>query len=60
MITALHALVYAEDIDAARAFFRDVLRFPFADTGGGWLALSVPILHAIAPMPGRDEGRISP
>ncbi|MBL8652159.1 MAG: MFS transporter [Sphingopyxis sp.] len=26
--------------------------------GGGWLALSVPILHAVAPMPGRDEGRI--
>lgn len=28
--------------------------------GAGWLALSVPILHAVAPMPGRDEGRIAP
>ena len=37
MITALHGLIYAEDPDAARAFFRDVLRFPGADTGGGWL-----------------------
>ncbi len=37
MITALHTLVYAEDTDAARAFFRDVLRLPHADTGGGWL-----------------------
>jgi catechol 2,3-dioxygenase-like lactoylglutathione lyase family enzyme len=37
MITALHTLVYAEDPDAARAFFRDVLRFPATDTGGGWL-----------------------
>ena len=26
-----------EDPDAARAFFRDVLRMPNADTGGGWL-----------------------
>jgi hypothetical protein len=37
MITALHTLVYAEDSDAARAFFRDVLQLPGADTGGGWL-----------------------
>ncbi len=37
MITALHGLIYAEDPDAARAFFRDILRFPSADTGGGWL-----------------------
>jgi hypothetical protein len=37
MITAMHTLVYAEDTDAARAFFRDVLQLPGADTGGGWL-----------------------
>jgi catechol 2,3-dioxygenase-like lactoylglutathione lyase family enzyme len=37
MITAVHTLVYAEDPDAARAFFRDVLGMPSADTGGGWL-----------------------
>jgi catechol 2,3-dioxygenase-like lactoylglutathione lyase family enzyme len=37
MIFALHALMYAEDADAARAFFRDVLGFPGVDTGGGWL-----------------------
>jgi catechol 2,3-dioxygenase-like lactoylglutathione lyase family enzyme len=37
MITALHTLVYATDPDAARDFFRDVLRFPATDTGGGWL-----------------------
>ena len=33
----MHTLVYAQDHEAARAFFRDVLRLPFADTGGGWL-----------------------
>ena len=37
MITALHTLVYAQDPAAARDFFRDVLRFPATDTGGGWL-----------------------
>lgn len=37
MITALHTLVYTSEPEATRAFFRDVLRFPYADTGGGWL-----------------------
>ncbi len=37
MITALHTIVYAEDAEAARAFFRDVLQLPYVDTGGGWL-----------------------
>lgn len=37
MITAVHTLVYADDPDAVRAFFRDVLGFPATDTGGGWL-----------------------
>lgn len=37
MISALHAIIFAEDPDAARAFFRDVLGFPSSDTGGGWL-----------------------
>jgi hypothetical protein len=37
MITALHTLVYADDPEAARAFFRDVVQFPGVDTGGGWL-----------------------
>ena len=34
MITAVHTLVYSDDAGATRAFFRDVLRWPFvADTG---------------------------
>lgn len=37
MITAVHTLVYADDADAARAFFRDVLEWPHVDAGGGWL-----------------------
>jgi catechol 2,3-dioxygenase-like lactoylglutathione lyase family enzyme len=37
MINALHTLLYVEDPDAARAFFRDVLEFPSVDAGGGWL-----------------------
>jgi catechol 2,3-dioxygenase-like lactoylglutathione lyase family enzyme len=37
VITAVHTLIYADDPEAARAFFRDVLQFPGTDTGGGWL-----------------------
>jgi predicted enzyme related to lactoylglutathione lyase len=37
MITAVHTLVYADDADRARAFFRDVLGWPSVDAGHGWL-----------------------
>ena len=37
MITAVHTLIYAEDADAARDFFRDVLGWAHVDAGGGWL-----------------------
>jgi catechol 2,3-dioxygenase-like lactoylglutathione lyase family enzyme len=37
VITALHTLVYADDADAARAFFRDVLGWPHVDAHDGWL-----------------------
>ena len=37
MITAVHTLVYADDADAARAFFRDVLEWPYVDAHDGWL-----------------------
>ncbi len=37
MITAVHTLVYADDAQAARAFFRDVLGWANADAGDGWL-----------------------
>jgi hypothetical protein len=34
MIHGAHAIVYSRDADADRAFFRDVLHYPFADTAG--------------------------
>ena len=37
VITAVHTLVYADDADAARAFFRDVLGWPSVDAGHEWL-----------------------
>ena len=37
MITGVHTLVYADDAEAARAFFRDVLGWLHVDVHGGWL-----------------------
>ena len=40
MILACHTLIYSDDADATRAFFRDVLGFPSVDAGTGdhnWL-----------------------
>jgi len=36
-VYAVHTLVYADDPEAARAFFRDVLDWPYVDAHGGWL-----------------------
>jgi catechol 2,3-dioxygenase-like lactoylglutathione lyase family enzyme len=57
MITALHTLVYADDPDAARAFFRDVVRLPGVDTGGGWLIFrSGPSELGVHPASWEDVG----
>jgi catechol 2,3-dioxygenase-like lactoylglutathione lyase family enzyme len=42
MIAGAHALLYAKDPDAARAFCRDVLGFSNVDAGGGWLIFGLP------------------
>lgn len=33
MINGFHALIYSDDLDATRAFFRDVLEMPHVDSG---------------------------
>ena len=35
-------MIYTEDAEADRAFFRDVLRLPFSDAGHGWLIFALP------------------
>jgi predicted enzyme related to lactoylglutathione lyase len=42
VITALHALLYSRDVDSARAFFKDVLKFKSVDAGDGWLIFAAP------------------
>jgi catechol 2,3-dioxygenase-like lactoylglutathione lyase family enzyme len=42
MITGTHAIIYADDAEATRAFFRDVLEYPCVDAHGGWLIFKLP------------------
>ena len=42
MFSAAHLVIYTKDAEADRAFFRDVLGFPFVDAGEGWLIFAMP------------------
>jgi catechol 2,3-dioxygenase-like lactoylglutathione lyase family enzyme len=42
MIRGAHVVMYSTDADADRAFFRDVLDYPFVDAGHGWLIFGLP------------------
>jgi catechol 2,3-dioxygenase-like lactoylglutathione lyase family enzyme len=46
MIMAAHVLLYSDNAEADRAFFRDVLQWPFVDAGHGWLIFKLPPAEA--------------
>ena len=54
MIFGAHVLLYSEEPEADRAFFRDVLGWPFVDVGGGWLIFRLPPAE-VAVHPGEKE-----
>jgi len=57
MITAVHTMVYADDADAARAFFRDVLGWAHVDAHGGWLIFRTgPSELGVHPTSGDHDG----
>jgi hypothetical protein len=59
VIAGAHAIVFSEDAEAARAFFRDVLELPSVDAGEGWLIFALPPAEiAFHPGPGwgKDVG----
>jgi catechol 2,3-dioxygenase-like lactoylglutathione lyase family enzyme len=64
VISAMHALVYADDAEAARRFFRDVLGWPHVDAGGGWLIFKAGPselgVHPAAGAPDGEDGGAAP
>ena len=59
MVTSIHTLIYSEDADATRAFFRDVLALPYVDyQDSGWLIFkSGPSELGVHPAAGEWEGK---
>jgi catechol 2,3-dioxygenase-like lactoylglutathione lyase family enzyme len=56
MITAVHNLVYSDDAEATRAFFRDVLGWANVEARGGWLIFSTgPSELGVHPSSGEQE-----
>src|SRR5258708_20662382 len=41
-ITGTHILLYSDNPEADRAFFRDILGFRSVDAGQGWLIFAIP------------------
>jgi catechol 2,3-dioxygenase-like lactoylglutathione lyase family enzyme len=42
MIRGAHIVLFSADAEADRAFFRDVLEYPFVDAGHDWLIFALP------------------
>ncbi|MCU1234211.1 MAG: hypothetical protein JWP63_2178 [Candidatus Solibacter sp.] len=56
MISGAHMILYSKNVEADRAFFRDVLKFPFVDVGHDWLIFALPPSE-IAVHPDAANGR---
>lgn len=56
MINGAHLLLYSSQPDADRAFFRDVLNFPFVDVGHRWLIFALPPAE-LAVHPADGDGK---
>ena len=56
MISGAHVIIYSQDAEADRAFFRDVLGFKSVNAGHGWLIFALPPAEA-AIHPAEDNER---
>jgi hypothetical protein len=58
MINGAHILIYSRDAEADRAFFRNVLKFPWVEVGEGWLIFALPPTElAVHPVHGKIAHR---
>ncbi len=56
MITGAHSIIYSAQPEQDRAFFKDVLKFPHVDVGGGWLIFKTPPAE-VAIHPAQQSGK---
>jgi len=57
MISGAHVVIYSKNVEADRAFFRDVLGFKSVDAGHGWLIFALPPAEA-AFHPSEENGAV--
>jgi hypothetical protein len=57
MITGAHAILFSQDAEADRAFFKDVLKFDHVDAGRGWLIFALPPAE-LAVHPGPEQHQL--
>ena len=58
MIAGAHTIIFCEDPERAREFFRTVLGLSSVDAGGGWLIFALPPAEmAVHPGEGGKESR---
>ena len=55
MITGAHFIIYSTNPEKDRAFIRDVLKFPYIDSGEGWLIFGLPPAE-VAIHPANENG----
>ena len=55
MINGAHVVVFTTNVEADRAFFRDVLGFRSVDAGGEWLIFALPPAE-VAFHPSKENG----
>lgn len=59
MISGVHTILYSNDVDADKAFFRDVLKLNNVDVGRGWLIFGLPPSElAVHPSEGSQHHEI--
>lgn len=58
MINGSHVLVYSDNAEADRAFFRDVLNWSFVDAGHSWLIFKLPAAEAAVHPTAMDKRSI--
>jgi hypothetical protein len=42
MITGAHAIIYSNNVEADRDFFKNILKLTHVDVGHGWLIFALP------------------
>jgi hypothetical protein len=56
MIHGAHVILYSKSPEADRAFFKDVLKYPYSDAGHGWLIFALPPAEiAVHPTDGDER-----